>query len=476
MKILAVLVTTAGILGTTFISERQDVPAGPRDRAELNAFLDSAVKSMMNRDRIPGAAVCFVRNGEVFTCRGYGVSDVARGTPVSPDSTIWRVGSISKVFTAFGVVQLADESRIDLNADVNRYLTSVKVKDTLGSTVLVRHLIEHTAGFDEIGQGRIASSAAEVLPLGEFLRPRLVRVRPAGTTTSYSTYGVTLAGALIEDVTGQRFERYLDSAVWKPLRMTSTSVNVPASQARRVAVGYEVRGDTLQPQDWEWYHTTPASSVNSTARDMSAFIIANLQLGRLGDTRVLSERAARHMQRQHATSHPRLPGWALGFYEDYVGELRTLEHAGTMAGFSSMMVLIPETNDGFFVVHHHEGGKLRDELREAVLNRYYPAARKRLPVPAPPRDFKSRIGDFVGRYAPSFSCHSCRPRSVPYILPITAAPDSSAIVLSGKRWIEVAPLLFVREDGTGYIAFRRGPGGAITDMFVGNYWGFERLP
>jgi CubicO group peptidase (beta-lactamase class C family) len=473
----AVVGTTAvlSLLSASFTSPSQQAPAGPRDRAEFNAFLDSAVQTMMTRNRVPGAALCFVHNGEVFSCRGYGVSDVARRTPVSPDSTIWRIGSISKVFTSFGVVQLADVGRIDLNTDVNRYLTSVKVKDTLGGPVLVKHLLEHTAGFDEIGAGRQAPNAAAVLPLAEFLQSRLVRVRPSGRTTSYSTYGITLAGALIEDVTGQRHERFLDSAVWKPLGMSSTSVNVPQVQSPRVAIGYEIRGDSLQPQQWEWYHTTPASSINSTARDMSRFLIANLRGGRVGDTQVLSERATRYMQQQHATMHPRLPGWALGWYEDYVGTLRLVEHSGDMAGFSALAVLIPQHNDGFFLVHHHEGSPMRQELLELILNRYYPEARVRLPLPVPPVDFRKRVGEFVGGFAPSTSCHSCTPRSVPYILSITAAPDSSGIMLTGKRWIEVAPLLFEREDGTGYLSFRRNTNGVISEMFVGNIWNFERV-
>ncbi|HKS07645.1 MAG TPA: serine hydrolase domain-containing protein [Gemmatimonadaceae bacterium] len=478
MKTLTAFAATIGVFATAFVAKQQTVPPGPRDRAELNAFLDSAVNAMMKRDRIPGAAVCFVRNGELFTCRGYGVSDIARKTPVSPDSTIWRIGSISKVFTAFGVVQLADQGRVDLNADVNRYLTSVKVKDTLGGPVLVEHLLDHTAGFDEIRPGTMAPNAAAVLPLGEFLRTRLVRVRSSGTTTSYSTYGMTLAGAMIEDVTKQSHERFLDSAVWAPLGMKSTNVNVPASQAHRVAIGYSVRGDSVLPEPWEWYLTTPASSVNSTARDMSTFIIANLQLGRVGNARVLSQYASRFMQRQHATPHPRLPGFALGFYEDYVGALRTVEHAGDMAGFSALMVLIPEHNDGFFIVQHREGGSMRDELKERILNRYYPASLVRLPVPAPPPDFRTRVGDFVGRFVPSTSCHTCTPRSAPYIVSITAAPDSSALMMSiarGRRFIEVAPLLFVREDGSGYVAFRRGPSGTVTEMFVGNIWNFERV-
>lgn len=453
----------------------QNVTPGPGDPKDLHTFVDSLIKAEMAKERIPGAAFVFVKDGRVVMMSGYGLARVESFAPVVPESTIFRIGSISKVFTATAVVQLADRGLVDMNADVNKYLKKLHVPDGFGAPVTVEQLLDHTAGLDEIRPGTQARNAESVMFLAEFLRPRLVRVRAPGQTISYSTYGVTLAGEMIEEITGHSFEEHLRREIWSPLGMSRTNVTIPASLQASVATGYELQNGALVPAAWEWYHTTPASSVNSTAADMGKFMIAQLQLGHLGDTRIMSERAARYMQRQHITMHPLLPGFALGFYEDYVGSLRVIEHGGQVAGFSSQMVLIPEANAGFFVVSHFENGHLRDELKDALLRRYYPKARTQLPVPAPRAGIAERATQYAGRYAPITSCHSCIPRSVPMVLTVTAGADGS-LTITGNRWIETAPDLFVRHDGSGYLYFRRDSTGRVAEMFPGSFWSFERLP
>ncbi|MFL5537997.1 MAG: serine hydrolase domain-containing protein [Longimicrobiaceae bacterium] len=444
------------------------------DTTGLAAFVDSVIGAEMRSEHVPGAAFVFVQDGRVVYQRGYGLANVAERRAADPETTIWRIGSISKTFTALAVAQLADRGRVDLRADVNRYLTRVHVPGTYPLPVSVRDLLTHTAGLDEIRPGTQAPTGGQVLPLADFLRPRLARVRPPGETISYSTYGITLAGELVEEVSGTSYERYLRENVWGPLEMRRTSVTVPTELRRDLAMGYERQGDSLQAQEWEWYHTIPASSINSTAADMARYMVALLQRGRLGAARVLSDSAGDEMLRQQVAPHPRVPGVTLGLWEDYVGGLRVVEHGGNVAGFSSQMTLIPSENAGFFVVNHFESSHLRDNLREALLRRLYPAARTRRPVPAPPVDFAARAGAYTGRYAWMTSCHTCTPRSVPLVLDV--AVRDNALFIAGNRWIEVAPLLFVRHDGTGYIAFRTDPAGRVVAMFPGSFWSFERLP
>ena len=450
--------------------------AGPTDRGALERFVDSVVARGMAAQRIPGAAFCFVRHAEVFFCKGYGVADLSQRRPVVPESTIFRVGSISKVFTATAVVQLADRGRLDMTADVRSYLRGAQLADSLLPRVTAEQLLDHTAGFDEIRPGTQAASEDQVLPLAQFLRPRLISVFTPGEITSYSTYGMTLAGLLVEQISGLSFEEYLKRNIWTPLGMSRTSITVPVSQRPWVAVGYDLVRDTLVPQPWEWYHTTPASSVNATAEDMAKFMIAHLREGERDGARILSDRAARYMQGQHATVHPRLPGFALGFYEDYVGQLRVIEHGGQMAGFASWLVLVPQTQDGFIIMHHRENARMRDDLKWALLTRYYADARRRLPAPVAAPSFKERVALFTGRYAPTTSCHSCTPRSVPYILEVKPTADSTALLAAGNTWIEVEPFLFAQKDGTGYLTFRRGSSGAAQYMFAGGSWSWERLP
>ena len=446
------------------------------DRAQLAAYVDSFVVAEMGREKIPGAGFVFVQNGKVVFQRGYGLADIARGRPVIPDSTIWRIGSISKVFTATAVMQLVDRGLVDLDAPVDRYVRRVTIPHAYPEAVTVRQLLDHTAGFDEIRPGTQAATRDSVLPLDRFLQNRLVQDRPPGHTIAYSTYGITLAGELVEEVSGMSFEAFLEHNIWKPLGMTRTSVSMPA-EGEDVALGYELSGGSATAQPWEWYHTTPASSVNATVADMARFLLAHLGLGASNGARILSERSALEMQRQQVTMHPSIPGYALGFNEDYIGGLRVLEHGGNMAGLSSLMVLIPAVRAGFFVVYHHEESRLRNDLKWLLLERFFPAARQRHPVPAPlPPVERVHPERFAGRYIPLTSCFSCTPLRAGSMLTLTANPDGS-LGFAGGRWIAVDSLLFVNESGSGYIVFRPdSSGGGGLQLFAGGFWGWQKVP
>jgi len=227
------------------------------------------------------------------------------------------------------------------------------------------------------------------------------------------------------------------------------------------------------PQPWEWYHTTPASSINSTAEDMAAWLLMHLGRGRCGEAEVMSPATMDDMLRQHATGHPRIAGLAYGWVENLeTGYPRYLDHGGNMAGFSSEALIIPERDAGFFLVHQRENANLRDPLRWAILERFYrdPTA-PQPPGPASGAD----MSRFVGRYAWNTWCHTCEGRTPGLVFDVTAAGDGS-LVVNDRSWVEVEPLFFLRDDGAARLAFGADPEGRIAHMFFGGLWVFEKLP
>jgi CubicO group peptidase (beta-lactamase class C family) len=446
------------------------------DSAELARFIDPLIAGQMAKENIPGAVFLLVQNGKVLYQRGYGFANVARRQQVDPETTIWRIGSISKVFTATAVVQLADRGRYRLGDDVNRYLARIKVPATFPQPVTFEHLLTHTAGFDEIRPGTRAETAAGLLPLGDFLANKLVRLRPPGRTISYSTYGMTLGGYLVEQVSGMDFESYLKRNIWAPLGMTRTNIVVPDSLRGDLAQGYEYDAGANKLADWEWYHTTPASSINATAADMGRFMIAHLQDGRYAGTRILSESAARDMHRQHATSHPKLAGFAYGFQEAFTNGERLLEHGGNVEGFSAQLTLIPTRGIGFFIASQHEPARLHDVVRSALLDRYFPAKKSETP-PVPIPGYRERAPHFAGTYELNQFCHSCGPGRREYArIEVKSNPDGTiSITGNPKPFIEVEPLFFQRTDGIGGAAFREDASGRVT-LLAGDSWiVFERI-
>jgi CubicO group peptidase (beta-lactamase class C family) len=375
------------------------------DSAGLVRLVDSAMAAGMAAEGISGAAFILVQGGRVVLAKGYGQADVAAGRAWDPERTIFPIASITKLFTATAVMQLADRGLIDLNADVNRYLRSVRVAANYSQPVTAAQLLSHTAGFDEL-PGRRVRSASELVPLKRFLATRLVRIRPPGLMTSYSSFGMALAGLLVEDVSGRSYQDYLRQHILKPLAMTRSHVALPGESSPDLAVAYERQGDTLVPVPYEMYQTPPTSSLLSTAAEMGHFMVAQLQNGRYGKHRILSDSAARLMQRQYATMHPRIPGWTLGFQVNDLNGRYLIEHGGDIGGFSSLLTLLPREGVGFFVAQHLEGSNLRFDLRQLILDRYFP---RPLPaeVPRPDSAAAPRLSRFAGHYRASAYCHSC---------------------------------------------------------------------
>ncbi|HET6837934.1 MAG TPA: serine hydrolase domain-containing protein [Gemmatimonadales bacterium] len=427
----------------------------------------------MARESIPGAAFILVRDDRVVLAKGYGQADVASGRAWSPDTTIFPIASITKVFTATAVMQLVDRGKIALNADVNGYLTSTRVPATYPQPVTAAHLLSHTAGLDEL-PGRRARSAADVVTRGAFRPGKLVRVHPPGELTSYSSYGAALAGLLVQDVSGVAFEDYLRHHIWQPLGMTRTSITPPGRSAGRLATAYEWDDGRLTAIPYEIYHTPPTASILSTLPDMARFMVTHLETGPAGANRILSDSAAELMHRQYVTMHSRVPGWTLGFQVDDINGRRLIEHGGDIGGFSSLMTLLPDEHVGFFVVHHLEGSNLRFDLRQLILDRYFPDSRPRQAPIAQP-DAARRLRRFAGTYRASIFCHSCRDGG-PNVQDFrVTANDDGTITAWDQRWVEVSPLYFVSADGSRRIGFAEDKNGRVVALTAGSWRVLERV-
>ncbi|HJP58871.1 MAG TPA: serine hydrolase domain-containing protein [Gemmatimonadaceae bacterium] len=452
-------------------------PSLPISADELAAFVNPIIQAQLEKEHIPGAVFVLVQNGKILYLRGYGLADVEKQKRVDPLRTIWRIGSISKVFTATATVQLADRGRFRLTDDVNRYMTRFKVPSTFTEPVRFWHLLTHTGGFDEIRPGTRADTEAGLLSLGDFLAPKLVRLRPPGQIISYSTYGISLAGYLIEQVSGVDFETYLRQNIWAPLGMTHTNIAVPTRLRDDVAKGYEWDNGANQLASWEWYHSTPASSINSSAGDMAQFIIALLQRGRYEKTRILSDGAAVDLLRQHFTSHPQLAGFAYGFYEDFTNGERILQHGGNVEGFAAQLTLLPDRGIGWFIASQHEPAQLKDVVQKALLDHYFPDRRKQV-RPVPLAGYRDRAPRFAGTYELNEFCHTCgADRRVYPRIEVKAFPDG-AISITGleSHLVEVSPLFFNKVNGApGGAVFHQDKSGKI-DFVAGDSWFvFERI-
>jgi CubicO group peptidase (beta-lactamase class C family) len=476
----------ANALGSFYMARAQVVSAvGSMDARGLEALFDPIFTEQMQKLHIPGAVVAVVKDGKILFTKGYGYANLEKKSPVIADKTIFRIGSITKVFTATAVMQLADGGKIALTDDVNKYLKDFKVPATYPQPITFRNLLTHTSGLDEISPGRRTDDESKVIPLGTFLKSRLVRIQPPGEVISYSTYNAALAGFLVEQITGTPLKAYLRRNIFGPLGMRRTSIAaVPAELKQELAMGYEYAEGSLQPLKFQWFHTYPASDINSTATDMARFMMANLAGGALEGKRILSVRAARDMQRTHFRNHALVPGWCYGFYEEERNGLHIVEHGGSMDdGYSALVTLLPEKNLGLFVACNTETGGygLAGAVKNALLNHYFPAGERRASAIQTVKESRASLERFAGKYRPNIYCHTCAPGSGAYFPdPFEVkVNDDGTLSFQGERWRQIEPLLFqlVRDEraGRALLAFRESADGKITYMFQETYRTYERV-
>jgi CubicO group peptidase (beta-lactamase class C family) len=343
------------------------------------AFFDGLFKENMKKFNVPGLAFAMVKGGEVVYKNGYGMASIEGNIPVDPDATVFRVGSISKLFTAAAVMRLYEQGRLNLDDDVNKYLDSFKITGKSGKKIMVENLLTHTAGFDERNMGLAAKDRESVLPLEKYLSEYRARVfAEPGTVYSYSNYGMTLAGYIVERVSGAPFSDYIGQNILEPLGMKHSSFDPLSGAVENMAQGYTYANGVQNPVPPDYFNAVPAGGLYSTASDMANFMTAVLQDGIFKENRILKKETVELMEKRQFTYNTEMAGIAYGFHERFAGDLRMLEHTGGWPGFTSLLLIIPDRNAGFFFSYNSGTGNdpgMMNDVANSIIDRYYPEAR-----------------------------------------------------------------------------------------------------
>jgi CubicO group peptidase (beta-lactamase class C family) len=462
MRIPILVLAIASLLAWSPSARAQASPAtveaAPQlDRADLDAWLDGLVPAAMKAGKIPGGVVVVVKDGQILTERGYGYADVAARRKVDPRTTIFHPGSISKALTFTAVMQLVERGRIDLDADVNRYL-DFRIPPRDGKPITMRNIMTHTTGFEE-SLRNLTTGARLPPPLGPYLKswvPR--RIFPAGAVPAYSNYASTLAGYVVERVSGQSFDDYMDRHVLGALGMSSASFRqpVPARLRPWLARGYAPDSDV--PKHDEYFGAAPAGSLVTTGHDMANFMIAHLQQGRFGNGRILAPATATRMHNIQPRIFPALHGMALGFYEHSRNGRFILAHNGGTQYFHSDMHLFMNEGVGIFISLNSPGENgaasgLHEALFHGFADRYYPVGGDRNPPTLDQATALRHAQMMAGNWDSARRADSNMFRLTSLIGPlvVTANPDgtiSFPIPRQGiTRWREVAPFIWQDVDG-----------------------------
>jgi CubicO group peptidase (beta-lactamase class C family) len=383
------------------------------DRQDLEAFVDGFVTARMEAEHVAGVTVSVVKDDALVLAKGYGHADLEAGRPVVAERTLFRPGSISKLFTWTAVMQLVEQGRLDLDADIRDILTDFPLATRYPAPITLRQLMAHTPGFEDTAMGHLfEEDPGAVLSLRDYLRRHApAQVRAPGTWPAYSNYGVALAGLVVAEVSGMSWEAYAERHLLGPLGMRDSTFREPWGPQRegrpmspalreRVSEGYQWVEGAFRPGGFTFVGGIgPAGSLSTTETDMARFMRAHLNEGRLGDATLLSPRTAREMQRTHYRVAPGQPGTAHGFIESEIAGYRALGHGGGTVHFVSDLQLIPELDLGVFISTNSNGGQaLIRGFVERLVRRYFPTDP---PATAAAPDDPSRyVGDYLSTRRP----------------------------------------------------------------------------
>jgi CubicO group peptidase (beta-lactamase class C family) len=489
------------LLGICGVGAQVAKPAKPAEAAKLTtnpspthemtpgdveAFLDGIVPMQLHREDIAGAVVVIVKDGTVFFSKGYGYADVKTRKPVSADSTLFRPGSISKTFTWTAVMQLVEQGKIDLDADVNNYL-DFSIPHTFGRPVTMRDLMTHTPGFEEVIKDLMVNRPDELPLLQPFVmahRPN--QIYPPGTIPAYSNYGADLAGYIVQRVSGLPFEEYIQKNIFRPLGILhGTYVQpLPDSLKPMMSEGYELASEDPKPFELVPPAPAPDGSLSITGADMAPFMIAHLRDGQYGGTRILQPQTAEMMHARQFSMDPAVNGMALGFYEESRNGLRIIGHGGDLNYFHSDMHLILEKGLGFFVSYNSLGkGEMdvRTALWHQFLDRYFPNT-----ASEPATIANSDVNSLTGNYLSSRRAQTTIMRSLWWMLAEASVSVNSDGTLqvdsmkdfSGqpKHWRPIGDMKFREAGGQDLLIFKRDPEGNLEMLTEDPIEIFQRVP
>ena len=432
-------------------------PLGARELStqDAEAWLDGLMPYALKKNDLAGAVVVIVKDGQVLLAKGYGHADVAAGKPVDPNTTLFRVGSISKLFTWTAVMQLVEQGKLDLDADVNRYL-DFRIPPRDGKPVTLRELMTHTAGFEETIKNLFAADAQHYLGNAAWVKEWVPeRVYPPGQMPAYSNYGAALAGYIVQRVSGQPFDDYVEQHILAPLGMQYASFRqpLPKALAPHMALGYAHASASAKA--FELVNAAAAGALSASGEAMARFMLAQLQGGSYSGAQILAPAALRQMQDYSRVAVPGLQAMALGWYHMDRNGQNILGHAGDTQWFHSELALYTQQGVGVFIaIDGRDDGGLRRQLLDGFTDRYFPA-----PPEVPQHALASARKDgalLVGRYASSRASVSNFMAMAGLFSQVRIAqdrngelvtPDFRNLAGAPRHWREVAPFRWRDVDG-----------------------------
>ncbi|WP_336000210.1 serine hydrolase domain-containing protein [Halorientalis halophila] len=455
-------------LGTASGRARAKITSQPgvesfTDQAELKAFVDGVMDERIGT-ATPGATVAIVNGETPLLIKGYGSANLGSEVPVRADETVFRVGSVGKLVTYTAVMQSVERGVLDLDTDVNSYLSdsAVTVPAAYDDPVTLRHLGTHTAGFESALDPGVVADPDDLESLETVLANRQPsRIRPPGELVGYSNYGAALAGHIVAEAHGLTFEEYVQSELFEPLGMTHSTFAqpVPADHPGHLATPHVRDGNSPVAAEDAYINMRPAGSLSATATDMASFMSAHLGDGAVGNTRILESETADRMHSRHHVRHPAVTNWRYGFYEYGDPDANLIAHSGATVNFTSHLLLAPDHDVGIFVAYNSNPKELPAAVVDEIVAAYDLQAAPTPPTPTLRPGGQERAETVAGEYSLTHLPESGPLQIVDLLEHLTVKPiddgrlRTSTLGGDTRQWVETEPYVYQETGGHDALAF-----------------------
>ncbi len=456
-------------------SHDDDYAPSLNDTDKLSAFMDGLIEAYMEEHKAAGAVVSIIRDGELLYQQGYGHANIAEGIPVAPETTLFRIGSISKLFTWLAVLQQVERGRLDLDADINKYLTAFSIPETYDEPVTLRSLMSHTPGFEDIWLRLFMREEDSVPTLEEIFKDQMPkRIMPPLQEAAYSNHGTGLAQYLVEQASGMPFETYVEEHIFGPLGMHYSTFRQPVPEHLRahMPVGYAYRNGRFEEQHFEIIPMAGAGGASTTASDMAVFMDALLNHTRK-DTISLMDSATYAIMKEPALVHANRMNPALhGFMNISPNHIKIIGHGGNTFLFHSGLALFPEHNTGLFISFNGESAGLAySNVLDHFVRRYFPNTD---PPPAFIELEEDYLQGFAGQYIVNRRPHSDILKIIGLMSTIQVSAEDGKLLFKdffgdAHLMAAVDSTTFYVEKDNSFIGFYRPPGEKAQKLFKSNY-------
>ncbi|MDA1915604.1 beta-lactamase family protein [Bacillus cereus group sp. BcHK140] len=436
------------------------ITLNPKD---VEVFTNKVIPEKMKKDNAAGVALVVVKDNQILFQKGFGFSDKEKSIPIDPKKTVFRLASISKVFTASAVMQLVEQGKIDLNKDIVNYLGGLKYQNNMGEPVTMEHLLTHTTGFDYVDPRPedIHYQENDYTMLKDYVEDNMPTVvRKPGDTYTYDNFASMLQGYIVQNLTNTPFYKYMAKNIFYPLEMHNSSFVMTNFIKEKLATGYDAKGNVIP-----FYQTRPTDmpqgSMFSTGSDVANFMIAQLNDGKFKNNQILQKETVEDMQKTKFALHPKYPNMTYGFEffspQSHNGQY-VFGKGGNIPGFSSLMWLIPEHKIGVFVVTNKDSSALPVEVFDDFMNQYFPDKTK----PEYLKPNEEELKKFEGVY------RDLRLKNLMSHVNISEGKLYVSDKAYGKQELkQIDPLLFEDEKGN-YMAFKLHKDGTVKEMIHWN--------